>query len=384
MTTEFQCQHCGSLIVVTLRRGAAATCPECGRLAWVPSATSLGVHPEAPMTETNAGEHSVAGSSANNEPRDPVSEKLSKAMPWALSALLHAALAMIMVLATLVVLSDPQQPEEIPVVVRAALDAQEQDSSLSFDDPEALDDEATGGEGSGSQQQWARLEPTLVTQPDSRMISVGGGLRSSIDTTSHSPNPGANGLFFGSGFGKGQGLRFAFNTPADVVYVLDRSGSMAPGGVFRSVQMELARSLGRLSPLHHRYHVVFFGDGATQEAPAGRLVWATDSNREETVKYLQKVKAEGQTDPLPALRRAMQLLKDVEATEGAKRAKFIFLLTDGVFPDNDAVLELLRGQTVDGRIRVSTFLYGAREREAIEVMKRIAADHGGQYKYIQR
>jgi Mg-chelatase subunit ChlD len=159
---------------------------------------------------------------------------------------------------------------------------------------------------------------------------------------------------------------------------------MAPGGVFRSVQAELARSLGRLSPLDHRYHVVFFGDGTTQEAPAGRLVWATDSNREETVKYLQKVAAEGQTDPLPALKRAMQLLKADQATEGSKRAKFIFLLTDGVFPDNKAVAELLGKHNADGRVRVSTFLYGAREREAIEVMKRIAADHGGQYKYIQR
>ena len=60
----------------------------------------------------------------------------------------------------------------------------------------------------------------------------------------------------------------------------------------------------------------------------------------------------------------------------------IYLLTDGNFPDNAAVLATIRKLNVDKKVSINTYLYGRRPPEAEKVMRLIAKENKGRYKYV--
>jgi hypothetical protein len=83
---------------------------------------------------------------------------------------------------------------------------------------------------------------------------------------------------------------------------------------------------------------------------------------------------------VPALEQAFEVLARADPE---RPGKLIYLLTDGVFPDNKKVLELIRGLNRDKDVRIHTFLMGERHPVAVSVLKRIASENGGQFKYIR-
>ncbi|MBE3100054.1 MAG: VWA domain-containing protein [Planctomycetes bacterium] len=173
------------------------------------------------------------------------------------------------------------------------------------------------------------------------------------------------------GFDIGEDTGGIFTPPAQIddtarkiVYVVDRSGSMTDS--LDIVKLELKRSLFDLAA-ENEFHVIFFSSGPPVEMPTRRLVSATDRNRGLAFEFIDGVIARGETDPSQALERAFAAKPDI-----------VYLLTDGEF--DRAVIDLIKRLNVGGKVRVYTigFLYdGGRE-----ILTKIAADNGGEYKFV--
>ncbi len=184
--------------------------------------------------------------------------------------------------------------------------------------------------------------------------------------------------------------------PHHIVYVVDASGSMAP--TFQKVQARILKSVSRLYPTQN-FSIIFFGEQLIQSPQKG-LVAASPENKIAASTFIKDVTPGGSTAVLPALRRAMQLLKSANPREPGR---LIFLLSDGdfagidggsryttfdgkTFTGNQAVIQWLRDnnpkEEKKGRVHVCTFLYLNREPEPIRVMETIAKENAGRFKLI--
>jgi hypothetical protein len=173
------------------------------------------------------------------------------------------------------------------------------------------------------------------------------------------------GGFEGLGTGGEKGF---FGVPvkagAKVVYIIDRSGSMTDSIDY--VKLELKRSLSTLDE-KSEFHVIFYSSGPALEAPAKKLVPATERNKRQVFEFIDTIIAQGETFPAKALERAFELKPDV-----------IMLMTDGEF--DKEIAPLIKKLNAGGKTLVNTigFLY----RTGEENLKAIAADNGGQYKFV--
>ena len=189
----------------------------------------------------------------------------------------------------------------------------------------------------------------------------------------------------------------------EVVYVIDRSGSMIVAGTFDLLKLKLAESIAALDE-SQKFHLVFFAGREPIEAPAKKLVPATAENKLAAGEFLENIVAEGQTLVLPALERAFAVLKEGDP----EAAKLVLMLSDGGFEGfvgltneykgltgSKAVLkwldehnEKIQARDQEGnrvthrRVQIYTFLYRGDLPEDIEAFKQIAAEHGGKFTQV--
>jgi hypothetical protein len=229
-------------------------------------------------------------------------------------------------------------------------------------------------ERKGENTPWGLNEPNpyhFIRMPDLHPLDGIGVLEvaSSIPVIGIGGGPRGGGPeSFGTGRG-GLGEIFPPNEEArKIVYVVDRSGSMTDSIDY--VKEELKHSIGKL-PDDKEFHVLFYSSGPALEMPTHRLVNATERNKQFAFEFIDGIIAQGETDPSDALRRAF-----------AVRPEVIYLLTDGEF--DRAVVGLVRGLNAGGRVQVHTigFLYTWPGTSAEGVLKQIAAEHGGNYKFV--
>ena len=194
---------------------------------------------------------------------------------------------------------------------------------------------------------------------------------------------------FGPGTGgNGHGPKSAFfgvgGNAHHVVFCVDATGSMAMPGkngvAFDVVREQMLRSISHLAPVQD-FHVVIFKEGPVLELPDKRLLPVTPENRTAAAHWLGEVIPYGAgDDPVPALNRCFDVL---EQADKDRKGKQIFLLTDGAFPNNDAVLRCIRQRNKAKDVHVFTYLMGEQDDEsAVKLMKDIAAETGGKYKNI--
>ena len=168
----------------------------------------------------------------------------------------------------------------------------------------------------------------------------------------------------------------------NVVYLIDRSGSMVE--TFDVVRKELLISISRLRK-EQDFHLVLLDKGTPKEPAQRRLVSATPSNKETAAAFLEGIRPVGVTDPIPALKRAFAVLAEADAK---KPGKLIFLLTDGSFPDNAAVLKALQGLNKQKTVQINTYLMGSpsgrRDPDAEKTLSQIAKDHNGRYTFLSQ
>lgn len=330
------------------------------------------------------------------EPMDAPSAweaRLAKLMPWAISLFLHVGLAMVLMLAVMVVVG--RAPDQVK--------AHNMPQSIEWDDtPVPLGAEPPPS----STGRWERPKGGMPVPKDPERWIGDPKWNMEIPRLLPSPwydpfpnIPGSGGnlnLVPGQGFfgEPGPGDRPGWkdgdpnftewrgvSAPRQVVFVIDRSGSMVEN--MDRLKQEMSRSIAYLRDgIEKRpgdcFHVIFFASGSPLENPPRKLVLAIKDNKQQAGKFLGEVLASGQTDPVPAMKRAFEVLRDSDRPG----VKMIYFLTDGVFPDNDAVLKVIKDMNAKKGVYVYTFLYGHRPEGAERVMNRIASENGGRYKYV--
>jgi hypothetical protein len=179
---------------------------------------------------------------------------------------------------------------------------------------------------------------------------------------------GESGSTITSVFGvRGEGSRF--------VYVFDRSGSMGGHGgtPIRAAKSELLASLKDLKP-HHQFQIIFYDDGIELFNPLGgkaKLAWADEAGRNLATAFVRGIDPDGGTDHVQPLNLALDMAPDV-----------IFFLTDADEPPlTTTQLKSIRRRNSGTTIHAIEFGVGP-QSSSNNFLARLAADNGGQYRYI--
>lgn len=167
--------------------------------------------------------------------------------------------------------------------------------------------------------------------------------------------------------------------PDRVIYVMDKSGSMLK--TFDLVRQELIRSINDLDETQ-QFHVILFADNVPTEFVVGKrpaFQPANAANKKALAAWMEdKVPAStaGLTDPQASMKRALALAE-------AEQWTLVYLLTDGMFPDD--TLKLLRTLNAGKKVIVHTILFGEDNRpdgKAEKLLRAIAEENGGTFRFI--
>ncbi len=294
-------------------------------------------------------------------------------MPWVISGLLHVGIFMIMLF--FVFLAGQTEKKKKQTIIPSA-EFSETPGGAMTESQSQSQNQSSATAKSPTKSKTSSVNTGKTSTPlDSLMGAVGGASAGGAPSmgTRTSGGGGPQGSFMGMGGN-------AYN----VCYVIDRSGSMID--TFEEVKMEMLRSIARMDR-RQKFHIILFAQNKPQEpnfrsAPPAKV---NDENKITAAKFLDDVISVGQTDPVPAIRRAFDVLSSRHVV---RPGRLVYLLTDGVFPDNKGVLSEIKKLSSrlpeDKKVMICTFLYGNKPPEAEAVMKQIAKDTGGRYKFVQR
>ena len=374
MVIEFRCEKCGKLLNIEAEPSSKVKCPYCKAKLAVPAGVASLPRPQVPPGAAPPAAPAVAQAPEEEfipESEDALMGVMAKLMPWVISLFLHLGVGVILGFITIVVV----RSEAIADYTVAS--DQLSDQSGGRLNPGELNPEMQAKSLKQiNQQQWANRDSTIpmasLGETKSRIQVFGiaggsaGGQSADFGLTTGGSGAGPKSRFFGTG-----------GNAYHIVYVVDRSGSMLDS--FDEVRREMLKSISRLSPTQC-FHVIFFASGPPKENPPRGLVYATVPRKREAAKYLAAIQPQGQTDPIPALERAFQVLKD---TPNTKRGELIYLLTDAEFPDNEKVLEAIRKMNASKEVHINTILHHHRSPGAVKTLREIAAENGGRFKFVE-
>ncbi|OQB80830.1 MAG: DNA-directed RNA polymerase subunit P [Planctomycetes bacterium ADurb.Bin126] len=386
---EFRCEKCGKLLNVDSDPGSMIRCPHCNKKIVVPAALAAMPHPQMPATsvvkDTPANQPAAGQTEGQGEGQEGEEEEeeegedvlvgaMAKIMPWVISIFFHVGLFLIMAFVTMIV-KVTAVPDDVIVP-----------DAVWSDNPGGVLNPGSSNPNAPMQQQVKKTDQNAYSKREAAIQadtgktdkkpmligmsageSSGGGL-AAFGLSTGGQGSGPRSSFFGSGGGNVH----------HIVYVIDRSGSMID--TFQFVRAEMLISISRLRPMQD-FHVILFAEGHPKEMEHRRLVPAIDRYKESAAMFLEPIRAEGRTDPVPALERAFDVLAQADPR---RPGKLVYLLTDGVFPDNAKVVACTskRNGTGKDHVFINTYLYGNKPPEAEKVMIDIAKQSGGKYKYV--
>ncbi len=163
---------------------------------------------------------------------------------------------------------------------------------------------------------------------------------------------------------KAQGHRF--------VFVVDRSNSMGRGlhYILEAAKTQLNTALGQLQE-NHEFQIVFYNDRPSQFRP-GAMLPANDANKKAAREFVTRMTAAGSTQHDLAMYAAVKL-----------RPQVIFLLTDAHPPQLSKLEMDIIKKNNDGTFVIHTIEFGVgKPFEEDNFLKRLAAENGGEYRYI--
>jgi len=244
----------------------------------------------------------------------------------------------------------------------------EQDDELTEMDPVAVDELLDHADAPTDLLESVN-EPSVVFSADAPVAELEIAAAGSVPTlggSGESSTPqalsggGAGTSFFGI---SSKGRRFA--------YIVDRSASMGQMNKMVVAKEELLRSVQSL-PDYAYFFVLLFSNEDEVQAPPMQRGWmqARGSVLRRFERWLRDVGANGGTYPRRAFRQVFSL--DV-------RPDVVFFLTDGEIPDFSAA-EIVEMNSRGRRVVINTIAFG--ERSSQELLKQIAADSGGLYRYV--
>jgi hypothetical protein len=170
--------------------------------------------------------------------------------------------------------------------------------------------------------------------------------------------------------GGGHPTKTQLPPPASTAYVCDASGSMMEK--MPALKRELSYAVMRLRPWQE-FSVIFFQD----EQPSvlsPSLVRATPGNKKVAETFIDDATTIGSTDPIPGIKKAF-----------AQHPQIMFLLTDGDFPNNDAVLAEIRLLEKQQHVVIHTIAFvGDNDRQTnfLVLLKQVAKETGGTFKKV--
>ena len=171
--------------------------------------------------------------------------------------------------------------------------------------------------------------------------------------------------------------------PRDIVYLLDRSGSMS-GWKMQAARRGISRLIDALSP-DDRFRVIAFDDKLESPKLDGGARWATatDENRYEAVRWLAKVDSQGGTEMGTAIKQALKDFGALEClpSQSHSRARAIVLVTDGQITGEDSLIRLL-GKTPASE-RPQIFCLGVDRAVNGSVLQRLTKLTGGTYELVE-
>ena len=191
---------------------------------------------------------------------------------------------------------------------------------------------------------------------------------------------GEGSTIFGEAGGGGRFMGFDIGREGEggkvyrVVFVCDGSGSMA-GHPRELLIRELKQAIGPLEPVQFYNIILFQGNEYLSAFPSG-LESANPRNKNQTALFLDSLTVQGSTNPIPALEMAFRM-----------KPELVFFLTDGRFDqlvDYDTVLETFRRLNGNGQAMVNTIQFINRDERAEGVLRTIAHENGGAYKFVGR
>lgn len=249
--------------------------------------------------------------------------------------------------------------------------------SMSMDDTDEVDEDETDNIA-GQNDEWSPLlapGSSSSRNPSSLPASSESASRLTAllqQTVAQSSGAGRNTgeaaiPFFGM---QGKGSKF--------MYVLDRSSSMS-GMPFQRAKEELVKSLSALGEFQ-QFNILFYngiGIGRIWRTDAGRtLVFATQPEKEDAVRFIETIPAEGGTRHFEPLKEAI-----------AHRPDVIFFLTDGEKPDDLSPAQLSEIERINHRvgsgvqINVIQFGSGGLTDSPSRSLEQLAKDNHGNYQY---
>lgn len=158
-----------------------------------------------------------------------------------------------------------------------------------------------------------------------------------------------------------------------IVFVCDATGTMIQK--FALLKQELAAAVNGLKPVQS-YNVIFFHDGQRVGAASeAALLPATPDNKRRGFAFMDDFTTSGTTDPMPALRLAFR-----------QGPELVYFLSDGEFNNLRSYQEVIDeiARLNPGRqVKVNTILFDTYDKDAEAAMQKIAAEHGGSYRYVR-
>lgn len=161
-----------------------------------------------------------------------------------------------------------------------------------------------------------------------------------------------------------------------IAFVSDSSGSMGRQDKDLLLLRELTKAIEPLE-VDQSFNVLFFSNNGYAAAFPGELKPATQRFKDMAFDFLgEEIAMSGTTNPIPALEAALRM-----------KPELLFFLTDGEFNGvvgYDEVEATIERLNVDKEVMINTIQFITRSDRAEGVLRRIAENNGGTYKYVSR
>ncbi|MBT3279245.1 MAG: VWA domain-containing protein [Phycisphaerales bacterium] len=316
-----------------------------------------------PMLDENGN---IIYEHGDDQQEDGVLAAMANFMPWVISALLHVGIFMIMLFFVFMAQQKAKLGEKDKIIIPDSQFSDQPGGSMS-------DSESMSKSASTAVTKSVKSKSTSDSEEEPVITALStDGLPSKSTKSLATSLPGGSP---GSGF---MGLG---GNAHNVCYVIDRSGSMLD--TFDEVKMEMVLDISRLGH-KQKFHIILFAQEKPKEPKFPTYpVKVTPETMVAATQFLDDVIPMGKTDPIPAIRRAYEVLTSRHAE---LPGWLMYLLTDGLFPDNAAVIKEIKrlsaaAKTVEKDVMINTILYGNKPKEAEDVMRKIADMTSGRYKF---
>lgn len=154
-----------------------------------------------------------------------------------------------------------------------------------------------------------------------------------------------------------------------IVYIVDVSGSMTSQDRIATLRRNLTESVNQL-PAHVHFLIIAYNDFAMPMLGQFRWVKADEPTKFKVRSWVSSLVSDGGTDPSSAFEQAFKL---------KPRPDVVFFMTDG--QQTELLPPMISALNSKGRrTKINTIAFGDRSGE--EIMRRVANESGGQYRYV--